>query len=96
MRILLALTAAALTTAALSLPAAAATAGCKIENPRSDSVKATNSDCRQTLNTRRGHSSMAYAPRAHSKKIVRSSRSIRQPATPGLSDTEGLKGGSSN
>jgi hypothetical protein len=93
---LIGLTAAALTTVALSLPAAAATAGCKIENPRSDSVKATTADCRRALNTRRGHSSMAYAPRAHHKKIVRSSKPMRQPAAKGTSDNPGLTGGASD
>jgi len=101
MRILLAVTAAALTTAALAFPAAASTVGCKNENPINDSLKATACDVRdqQTLIAPRARArgAMAYAPRAHSKKVVRSSKSIRrQPATPGLSDTEGVKGGSSN
>ena len=98
MRILLAVTAAALMTAALSLPAAASTVGCKPENPTQDSIKATNCGVQegQLISPSRARSSLAYAPRAHHKKIVRSSKSMRQPPAKGLSDTEGVKGGSSN
>jgi hypothetical protein len=99
MKIIFALTATALTTAALSFPAAASTVGCKPENPQIDSVKATGCGVQQgqLIRSSRARSSLAYAPRAHHKKIVRSSRSMRhQPPTPALSDTEGVKGGSSN
>ena len=98
MRILLAITAAALTTAALSLPASASTVGCKPENPQTDSVKATGCGVQQgqLIRSPRAHSSLAYSPRAHHKKIVRSSKSMRQPPAKGLSDNPGVTGGASD
>ena len=103
MKILLTLTAAALTTAALSLPASAGTIGCKSDQPDA-SVHA--SDCRTWHQTsrsmgvpssrslgitheQRASGSLAYAPRSRSK-VVRQQRFI------GPSDNEGVKGGSAN
>jgi hypothetical protein len=90
MKVLLTLTAAALTTAALSLPAAATTVGCKVSEPNA-SVKAT--DCRTQRSARitsmRGSRALAYAPRSRTT-ILRQGRSISP------SDDEGVKGGAAN
>lgn len=93
MKIVLTLTAAVLTTAALSLPVSAGTIGCKSDQPNA-SVKA--SDCRtwhrsrsaRVAPVRYGTASFAYAPR--SRTIVRPARTI------GPSDDEGVKGGAAN
>src|SRR4051812_5773075 len=94
MKIVFTLTAAALTTAALSLPVSAGTIGCKSDQPDA-SVKA--SDCRtwhqsrsaRITHVRRGTASLAYAPRSH--RTVARHRPLVGP-----SDTEGVKGGSAN
>jgi hypothetical protein len=95
MKIVLTLTAAALTTAALSLPVAAGPIGCKDGEPIYSSVKA--SDCRTWYSSgsariapaRRSTAALAYAPRSRST-IVRRTPSI------GPSDNEGVKGGAAN
>jgi hypothetical protein len=93
MKVVFALTAAVLTTAALSLPVYAGTIGCKTGQPNA-SVKA--SDCRtwhqsrsaRVAPARHGTASLAYAPRR--------SRTIVRPARIGPTDNEGVKGGAAN
>jgi hypothetical protein len=92
MKIVFTLTAAVLTTAALSLPVYAGTIGCKSDQPNA-SIKA--SDCRtwhqsrsaRVAPARRGTASFAYAPR---------SRTLVRPARIVPSDDEGVKGGAAN
>jgi hypothetical protein len=92
MKIMFTLTAAVLTTVALSLPVSAGTIGCKSDQPNA-SIRA--SDCRtwhqsrsaRTARVRHGTASLAYAPR---------SRTIARPAHIRPTDNEGVKGGASN
>jgi hypothetical protein len=95
MKIMLTLTAAVLTTAALSVPVSAGPIGCKAGEPINSSVKA--SDCRTWYSSRsariapalRSTAAFAYAPRSQTT-IVRRTRSI------GPTDNEGVKGGAAD
>jgi hypothetical protein len=94
MKIVLTLTAAALTTAALSLPVSAGTIGCESDEPYA-SFKATDCHSWRSLRSARivpmrwGTSAFAYAPRSRTN-IVRRGRFI------GPGDDEGVKGGAAN